>query len=52
MIEMNQQGELDLEHLVNINDALEGFEKSFCGLVTHKGKRLIKREYIDNRILK
>lgn len=52
MIEMNQQGELDLEHLVNINDALEGFEKSFCGLVTRKGKRLIKREYIDNRILK
>lgn len=52
MIEMNQQGKLDLEHLMNINDALKEFEKSFYDLTTRKGKRLIKREYIESRILK
>lgn len=52
MIEMNQQGKLDLEHLMNINEALEGFEKSFYDLTTRSGKKLIKKEYIDNRILK
>jgi hypothetical protein len=52
MIEMNQQGKLDLEHLMNINDALKEFEKSFYDLTTRKGKRLSKREYIESRILK
>ena len=52
MIEMNQQGKLDLEHLMNINDALKEFEKSFYDLTTRRGKRLIKREYIESRILK
>lgn len=52
MIEMNQQGKLDLEHLMNINNALKEFEKSFYDLTTRRGKRLIKREYIESRILK
>lgn len=52
MIEMNQQGKLDLEHLRNIDSALEDFEKSFCDLTTRKGKKLIKKEYIENRIFR
>lgn len=52
MIEMNQQGKLDLEHLRNIDSALKDFEKSFCDLTTRKGKKLIKKEYIENRIFR
>lgn len=50
MIEQNYNGHLDLENLKKIRDALLYFEKEHQYDKDKKGKILIKREYIHNRI--
>ena len=50
MIDQNIKGYLDIDNLKKIRDLLEYFEREHCSDVTSKGKRLIKEEYIRNRI--
>lgn len=50
MIEQNANGHLDLENLKKIRDALLYFEKEHQFDRDKKGRVLIKREYIHNRI--
>ena len=50
MIEQNYNGHLDIENLKKIRDALLYFEKEHQYDKDKKGKVLIKREYIHNRI--
>ena len=50
MVEQNLKGKLDVESLKHIRDLLLYFEKEHYDKKNKKGKRLIKREYIKNRI--
>ena len=50
MIDENIKGHIDMENIKYIRDMLEYFEKEHRYDTTKKGKRLIKREYITNRI--
>ena len=50
LIDENILGRIDVESLRAIRDVLLCFERDYYDLRTKKGKRLIKREYIVNRI--
>lgn len=50
MIDMNIKGYLDPENLAQIDLLLQQFEAEHKHDTTKKGKRLIKREYIEGRI--
>ena len=50
LIDENILGRIDLESLRAIRDVLLCFERDYYDLRTKKGKRLIKREYITNRV--
>ena len=52
MIDMNIKGYLDMENLQQIKILLEQFELEHRNDVSKKGKRLIKREYIADRLIK
>lgn len=50
MIMENLSGKIELERLRKIRSALEYFEREHCSDRCSSGKRLIKREYLENRI--
>lgn len=50
MIEENERGRIDIQHLRKIRDLLLYFERDHIGEVTSKGKILIKEEYVKRRI--
>lgn len=50
MIEENQNGQIDIEHLRKIRDVLLSFEKEYQEKCTKKGVKILKKEYIHNRI--
>lgn len=50
MIDENFKGKIDIENLKQIRDLLLYFEKEHKDDTTKKGKRLIKYEYINDRI--
>ena len=50
MIDQNLKGRLDIENLKQIRELLLYFEKEHLYDTTKKGKRLIKREYLNERI--
>lgn len=50
MIDQNLKGKLDLENLKQIRDLLLYFEKEHLHDSSKKGKRLIKSEYLNERI--
>lgn len=50
MIDMNIKGHLDIENLKRIRALLLVFERDFCNISSKKGVKLIKREYIKERI--
>lgn len=52
MIDMNIKGYLDMENLQEISALLKQFEQDHIHDTTKKGKRLIKREYITDRVIK
>lgn len=51
MLDMKIKEKLDIYNLRKIKDVLETFEKKYKYDTTKKGKRLIKREYIQDRII-
>jgi len=50
MIDENIKGYLDITNLRRIRDILEYFEREHCGDTSKRHKRLIKEEYIKDRI--
>lgn len=52
MIQENENGYLDMEHFRVIDDILNCFEREYIDAMNKKGRRLIKYEYIDQRLLK
>ena len=50
MIDQNVLGRLDIDNLKAIRDVLLSFEKEYKDQTNKKGRRLIKYEYINNRI--
>lgn len=51
MIDENIKGKLDIENLRRIRDILLCFEREYSGARTKKGKRLIKPDYEERRII-
>lgn len=51
MIEQNKNEKLDLESLRRIREVLLMFEREHAQDTTSKGKKLIKRQYIQDRII-
>ena len=49
MIDENIKGYLDIENIRRIHDALSQFEKEYYDAITHKGKILIKEEYMRRK---
>lgn len=52
IIDENIKGKIDVENLKKINDVLTCFEKEYGSKTNKKGKYLIKREYIADRVFK
>ena len=52
IIEEKAKGYLDKKNLMQIKDLLLDFEDRHRNLQSAKGKRLIKKEYVNSRILK
>ena len=50
MIDMNIKRYLDIDNLRRINDVLSEFEEQHKNDTTSKGKRLIKKEFIERAI--
>lgn len=50
MIEENRNGKIDIDNLKRIRELLLYFENEHKNETNKKGKQLIKREYITNRI--
>lgn len=50
LVDENILGRIDLESLRAIRDVLLCFERAYYDLQTKKGKRLIRHEYITNRV--
>ena len=51
MIEQNKNEKLDLESLRRIREILLAFEREHASDTTNKGKKLIKRQYTQDRII-
>lgn len=51
MILQNRNGKLDVESLRLIREVLLAFEKEHINDTNGKGKRLIKRKYIEDRVI-
>ena len=51
MIEQNKNEKLDLESLKRIREILLAFEREHANDTGSKGKRLIKRQYTQDRIV-
>lgn len=51
MIEQNKNEKLDLESLRRIREILLAFEREHSSDTTNKGKKLIKRQYTQDRII-
>ena len=52
MINENINCKLDMQDIVQINDALEQFEKEYLGKTTPRGNEIVKEEYITRRLLR
>jgi hypothetical protein len=50
MIKENQLGKLDIQQLKRIRMLLKHFEKEHEGEQTKKGRQLIRRKYLTERI--
>ena len=50
MIDQNILGKLDIKNLKAIRDVILSFEREYSGRTNKKGKRLIKPEYVTQRI--
>lgn len=50
MIDMNIKGYLDVENLKNIRRLLLEFEEKYGNITSKKGNKLIKKEYLRERI--
>ena len=51
MIEENSKGKLDIQNLRNIRNYLLYFEDHYKDLSNNSGKKLIKKKYIEDRII-
>lgn len=51
MLDENIKGYLDIKNLKKIRDILLCFEREYSGTTTKKGKKIIKPEYIERRIV-
>ena len=50
LVKENKQGHLDVDNIKRIHSIMEEFEDNYGDIRGKKGKLLIKREYIKNRI--
>lgn len=50
LLKENQQGFVSIQDIRTIDQLLKIFEKEYAKATTSKGKRLIKKEYIEGRI--
>lgn len=50
LIKENKQGYVDIDNIRRIHSIMEEFEDKYGDVKSKKGKLLIKREYIKNRI--
>ena len=50
LVEINKQGYVDREHLLRIYDMLDDFEHEFGKEHTKKGKKIIKPEFVAERM--
>ena len=51
MLDENIKGYLDIKNLRKIRDILLCFEREYSGATTKKGKKVIKPEYVERRIV-
>lgn len=50
LVEINKQGYVDREHLLRVYDMMYDFENIFGGEYTKKGHKLIKPEFVSERM--
>lgn len=50
LVKENKQGYVDIDNIRRIHSIMEEFEDTYGDMRSKKGKLLVKREYIENRI--